>query len=47
MRSTASLRTPGLARVGQVAFWFFLAKGLLWLSLPIAAGLFGWQWGGS
>lgn len=39
-----ALAVPKLARLGQVAFWFFLAKGLLWLSLPIAAGLFGWHW---
>lgn len=28
-------------RVAQGAFWFFLDKGLLWLSLPAAAWL-GW-----
>ena len=30
-------------RLAQAAFWFFLLKGLLWLSLPVAAWL-GWQW---
>lgn len=34
-----------LARFTQAAFWFFLIKGLLWLTVPLAAGWFGWQRG--
>ena len=37
-----AVRRRWLGRAAQGAFWFFLAKGLLWLSLPLAAWL-GWS----
>lgn len=37
----APARRRWAGRLAQGAFWFFFAKGLLWLSLPVAAWL-GW-----
>jgi hypothetical protein len=34
-------------RLAQAAFWFFLIKGLLWLTVPAALAWFGWQWSGA
>ena len=35
-----TLRPGALKRLAQAGFWFFLAKGLLWLIIPIGLHLF-------
>lgn len=40
IRASADLRARW-ARLAQVGFWFFLIKGLLWLTLPLAAAWLG------
>lgn len=29
-------------KLAHLGFWFFLLKGVLWLTLPAAIGYFGW-----